>query len=320
MEPLVSVVVPTYQHAAFIRQCLDSILMQKTNFNFEIILGEDESIDGTRDICIEYSNKYPDKIRLFLRSRKDVIFINGRATGRYNFINCLKEANGKYIALCEGDDYWTDPLKLQKQVDFLEANEDFSICFHNANIVDNNNQFIKLFHQNPVKEITDFMDLISENWYIPTASMVFKRSSIDKLPHWFTEVFNGDYALQLILTSEGQKIGYLADIMGAYRIHGGGISNSLKTPVDRNNFLIAIFKNIRLYANHKYQKNVNDRISSLYLLKIYNSKKYSLSFFKAFYYYIKFKKTFTCSEVSNIFRNIVLPAKLCEKLFVKKDN
>ena len=116
--PVVSVCVVTYQHKDFIRSCLDGILMQKTNFPFEIILGEDESTDGTREICKAYAEKYPDKIKLFLRSRKDVIYINQHATGRFNFMENLKAARGKYIAFCEGDDYWIDEYKLQKQVDF----------------------------------------------------------------------------------------------------------------------------------------------------------------------------------------------------------
>ena len=118
--PLVSICVQTYQHAPYIAECLEGLLKQKTTFPYEIILGEDESNDGTRDICKAYAKKYPEIIRLFLRRREDVIYINGNATGRYNFIQNLRTARGKYIALCEGDDYWTDPLKLQKQVIFLE--------------------------------------------------------------------------------------------------------------------------------------------------------------------------------------------------------
>src|SRR5690606_9059601 len=108
----------------------------QTTFPFEIILGEDESSDGTREICIQYAAKHPDKIKLFLRSRKDVIYINGNPTGRFNFIENLKACSGKYIALCEGDDYWTDPLKLQKQVDFLEAYVDHTICWTNYQILE----------------------------------------------------------------------------------------------------------------------------------------------------------------------------------------
>ena len=129
-KPLVSVCIQTYQHAGFIAECLDSVLMQHTNFSFEIILGEDESKDDTRKICKEYAEKYPSKIKLFLRSRKDVIYINGKPSGRFNLIENLKSCQGKYIALCEGDDYWVEPLKLQKQVDLLEKNPQLIACHH----------------------------------------------------------------------------------------------------------------------------------------------------------------------------------------------
>ena len=133
-KPFVSISVTTFNQKNYIKDCLDGILNQRTTFQFEIILGEDQSNDGTREVCQDYAKRYPEKIKLFLRSRKDVIYINGNATGRYNFLENLKACRGKYIALCEGDDYWTDPLKLQKQVDFLESNEDYNICFHDVKI------------------------------------------------------------------------------------------------------------------------------------------------------------------------------------------
>lgn len=139
VEPLVSVTVATYQHAHFIKECLDGILMQKTDFYFEVILGEDGSTDGTQEICKEYAEKYPDKIRLFIRDRKLSQFINqDGSTSRFNAIWNRMSARGKYIAWCEGDDYWTDPLKLQKQVDFLEAHPDYYAVAHNCIVVDKN--------------------------------------------------------------------------------------------------------------------------------------------------------------------------------------
>ena len=132
---LVSVCVQTYNHEKYIKQCLDSILAQVTSFDFEIILGEDDSNDNTRNICIDYAKNSPEKIKLFLRHRKDVIYINNVPTGRYNFISNLNESRGKYIALCEGDDYWTDKNKLQKQVDFLKS-KDITVINHMA-LVDN---------------------------------------------------------------------------------------------------------------------------------------------------------------------------------------
>ncbi|MCD4674136.1 MAG: glycosyltransferase, partial [Anaerolineaceae bacterium] len=119
--PLVSVNIVTYNHEPYIAQAIEGALMQKTNFPYEVLIGEDDSSDGTREICKEYAAKYPDKIRLFLNDRRNVIYVNEQPTGRWNFINLLKNSKGKYISFCEGDDYWHHPKKLQMQVDYLET-------------------------------------------------------------------------------------------------------------------------------------------------------------------------------------------------------
>ena len=128
-SPVVSVCVMTYQHKDYIRECLDSILMQQTDFPFEILLGDDASTDGTREMCIEYAERHPDTIRLFLHDRANNIHINGSPTGRFNFLYSLYSARGKYIALCEGDDYWTDPEKLKKQLTIFQHNPEIGICY-----------------------------------------------------------------------------------------------------------------------------------------------------------------------------------------------
>lgn len=118
--PLVSVCIPTFQHASSIATCLDSVLSQHTTFPIEIILGEDDSTDGTREICQSYAADYPDLIRLFLRKNEDKIHILGRKSGRANYLENFKAARGKYIAMLDGDDSWLTPDKLQKQVELLE--------------------------------------------------------------------------------------------------------------------------------------------------------------------------------------------------------
>ena len=217
--PTVSVLVLTYNHKNYIKQCLDSILMQQTTFPFELVLGEDESDDGTRNICLEYAEKYPDKIKLFLRSRKDVIHINGKATGRYNFIESLKACQGKYIALCEGDDYWTDPLKLQKQVDFLETNKEFNICYHDAQIF---NQESKKFENSKninINAVTSIIDLANGN-FMQTPTVVIRNEL--KLPKWFTKCTIGDWVLYMIAINDS-KIMRLDENMAVYRVHKNGI-------------------------------------------------------------------------------------------------
>lgn len=220
--PLVSVCVQTYNQKEYIKQCLDSILMQQTNFPFEIILGEDESDDGTREICIEYANKHSEIITLFLRSRDDVIYINDRPTGRYNFMENVKASSGKYIALCEGDDYWTDPLKLQKQIDFLENDLNYVLCFHMVNILKPDGQIVEDYITKVPIDYECIEALTRFGNYIHTPSVVF-RNVIDEFPFEFKEVPFGDWFLYMMLAQYG-KLKYIKEIMSVYRSDIGLIS------------------------------------------------------------------------------------------------
>lgn len=130
ITPLVSVVVTTYQHGSYITECLDSILMQEIKFPVEIIIGDDGSVDGTQEICKEYAKKYSDKIRLFIRDRNLSQYSDTKnRIIRFNGVWNRMSARGKYIAICEGDDYWIDPSKLQKQIDLLEADSKYGLCY-----------------------------------------------------------------------------------------------------------------------------------------------------------------------------------------------
>ena len=223
---VVSICVVTFNHVSFIKKCLDDILMQQTNFDYEILLGEDASTDGTREICIEYAKKYPSKIKLFLHHRENNISINGSPTGRFNFLYNLYSAQGKYIALCEGDDYWTDPYKLQKQVDFLEANPNFNICFTNAyNLLQNNELKLKEIPDISTNGVYTYDDLLEHYNFITTASVVV-RKNFNTIPQWIFKLPVGDLGLYL-LTCKTAKIKCLPDITTVYRIHNQGIWSSL---------------------------------------------------------------------------------------------
>jgi glycosyltransferase involved in cell wall biosynthesis len=210
---VVSVCVQTYQHVDYIRDCLDGILMQQTEFPIEIMVGEDKSTDGTRQICIDYATKYPDKIRLFLHHRENNIAINGKPTGRFNFIHNMFSAKGKYIALCPGDDYWTDPLKLQKQVDFMEENEDCSLCYHPAVVTyADNSRENTIFGPKGVTEpakfnIHEFIKSVNLLG-ITTASMVFRSSLIKELPDYMFKIPTGDIGIKFLSGYKG-KLGFI---------------------------------------------------------------------------------------------------------------
>jgi len=291
INPLVSVCVVTYNHRHFIEQCIDSILNQKTNFPFELIIGEDDSKDGTREICINYGEKYPDKIRLFLRREEDKIWIDGSKTGRFNFIENLKEARGKYTALCDGDDYWIDPFKLQKQIDFLETNLEFSIIYHKMLIThDNKNVSNKLSKNNA--EITTIEDLAKGN-YIYSSSCVYRNKLFKKFPLWFASSPAGDYVLHMLNAKYG-KIKMFKGTMGAYRIHNNNIwghksiferkENWLKTL----DFLITFFDgnvkeiliqqyaqtSVMLLNHYKHNSIENKEKELLTKLKKYNKRVY----------------------------------------------
>jgi glycosyltransferase involved in cell wall biosynthesis len=128
IKPLVSVCIPTFQHAKYIEQCIESVLSQETDFPFEILIGEDDSTDGTREICIRYAEKYPDRIRLFLRNSEEKMVRNGKKIGRLNHLRLYKSARGKFLCFCDGDDYWLSNQKLQLQVGLMNRFPNASIC------------------------------------------------------------------------------------------------------------------------------------------------------------------------------------------------
>lgn len=261
IEPMVSVYVATYQHAPYIKACLDGIIFQEVTFPIEIIIGEDDSTDGTRAICIEYGKKYPDKIRLFLRDRnlshlKDergqlIKMLNG-FTG-FGVLSC----RGKYIALCEGDDYWTDPLKLQKQVDFFNRKEDgFIMSYHDASLIDEKGSLIsKSMFRDKEKRDLSSTEIISGE-YMHTSTIMFKNGSISQLPSKSCYVLNGDDLLYTLLAQYGGAK-YLTNIKpNNYRIHAGGIWSPLKR-YDRLRHNINTRKHLIDLVEPKYKWIIN---------------------------------------------------------------
>lgn len=225
--PCVSVWVITYNHAGYIGQCLDSILMQKTDFTFEICLGEDDSSDGTREICQAYAKKYPDIIRLFLRDRNDPGRHGCEGVWQFNFIETFRACRGKYIAMCDGDDFWTDPMKLQKQVDFLERHPDCSGCFHKISTVDENGQILAPDMGYPPRRQDRYsLDyLLQYSNFSPMFSVVF-RNHPDAAPDWIKKAPFGDMIVHAGNLRHGDY-GFIDQVMGCYRIHSGGLASGV---------------------------------------------------------------------------------------------
>lgn len=246
MPVLLSVCMITYNHEKYIKQALDGVLMQVTDFDFEIIVGEDYSTDQTRKIILEYKAKYADKMKLILQ-KENVGMMR-------NFIDSLSCCSGKYIALCEGDDYWTDPHKLQKQVAFLEENPEFSICFHNMNIQREDRSNRNGLTNVNQREITTIKDLARHGNYIYTASCVFKKSFF-QLPDWLRQCPVGDYPLHLINSQYG-KIRFINEVMGVYRIHNDS-SWEIKSEVYRTEKWIELLEILK----NKFNEEINQLLN-----------------------------------------------------------
>jgi len=221
----VSVCVPTFQHEAYIAQTLDGALAQQTDFAYEIVIGDDGSTDRAPEIIQSYATKYPDKIRAYLHPENLGPQEPREFAGRNNVLHLLKACRGEYVALCEGDDYWTDPQKLQKQVDFLDAHPDLAICHHNLRVTYEDGSPEHLFNSADQKAISTIDDLLADRWFIATASLLYRNYFLtEDFAPWHAQAAAGDWALVLQLAARGD-IGYLPDVMGVYRKHRGGLSN-----------------------------------------------------------------------------------------------
>ncbi|MCX7549360.1 glycosyltransferase [Xanthomarina sp. F2636L] len=234
-KPHTSICLITYNQEVYIKQTIESILMQTTSFSIELIISNDCSTDGTHEII-------QSVIDTHAKGHLITYFNQEHNLGMMpNFIFALEKCHGTYIAICEGDDNWTDPLKLEKQVAFLENNPEYGICFHNT---EQQNLLTQTAHTGipGVIKDTDYtiQDYILAN-RTATCSIVYKRALFDKVPDWFVTVPFGDLALILsvLYNSKNKKGRILKDTMAVYRIHHAGVHGSLHT---NNKSLILAYK------------------------------------------------------------------------------
>jgi len=251
----VSVLVMTYNHANFIRQSLDSVLMQEVTFTYEILISEDCSTDGTREIVEEYYQQFPQKIHLLLSGQN----IHSNAV----VARGIKAAKGEYIALLDGDDYWTSPHKLQKQADFLENHPECSMCFHNARVFYEDSSKP---HWNWTPAHQKEFSTLEEIWmgnFIATCSTMFRNGLFGDVPDWYEALFPiTDWPLH-ILNAERGKIGYINEVMGAYRHHSGG----LYSPYSHREKLqktLQFYRQMNVNLNYKYDRLIKIAISKYF--------------------------------------------------------
>lgn len=216
-EVLVTIRCCAYNHERFIRQCLEGFVMQKADFRFEAIVHDDASTDNTAAIIREYAEKYPDIIKPIYETENQYSKHDGSLTRIMN-----AHTRGKYVAICEGDDYWTDPYKLQKQVDFLESHPDYVMC---SSRFDKYWQESGVLEEDPDKDFEgadyDLQNLIGGKWLTQTLTVMYRRSALD-LKHYARYGMSLDMILFYELLKHGK--GYcFPEVMGVYRYHEGGV-------------------------------------------------------------------------------------------------
>ena len=241
-SPKVSVWMITYNHEKFIAQAIESVLMQQTNFDYELVIGEDCSTDGTRAIVEDYQQRYPDKIRALLHEKN---------IGAYeNFARTFAACRGEYIAMLEGDDYWTDPLKLQKQVDYLDTRPECAACFHGIARLDFSSGQIAPVPFNDRKEACTLTDLLLIGNVGHTSSEMFRRQLFPECPAWFGKLAMGDFPMNILLAQQG-RLGFIKESMSVKRIHSGGVWESCSIRINYQRFINA-YRIIRQHLDPQY--------------------------------------------------------------------
>ncbi len=231
---VLDVVVITYNHVEFIRQALDSVIMQKADFRWRVLIADDCSTDGTSDIVREYASRFPDLISAHI-SPVNVGIALGRDAHFWTVIH--KYSVARFLALIEGDDYWTDPKKLQKQVEYIEGHPEVSGVFHDTVRFEYGSDFVLRREYDRVDYTLE--DTISIMPICHTASLLFRRENVEKLPRWFSRVSSGDLALYALVAANG-GLHRLPMVMSAKRNHPGGISST------------NLHRGIRLHSNRLY--------------------------------------------------------------------
>lgn len=248
----VSVVLLTYQHAPFIARAIESALAQRLSDDYEIVIADDASCDGTREIVVDFAKRHPDLIRTLFPE------VNLGAFGNVLLLRALESARGEYVALLDGDDYWTSDEKLQRQVEFLDHHLECSLCFHNVDVVYEDSEWAPhAFHRDgprrpfsaPIPQpFSDQADLAPGN-FVQTASVMFRRAAVGPVPEWFCSLPLADWALYVMLARSG-SLGYLDATWAVYRVHAGGLWSSRFSRYDKIEDVDAMLRMYRLLDQH----------------------------------------------------------------------
>lgn len=266
-NPVVSIICLTYNQEEFVRDCLDGFLAQKTDFPIEILIYDDASTDSTPEIIREYAEKRPDVFKPTFYTTNNY----SQGLGFVGLYTGIKEARGKYVAYCEGDDYWTDPLKLQKQVAFMDANSKYAICAHETSIKDNrgSNRLFRDLHKDSFvplnKESYTFDDALAGNLF-HVSSMMYRNQGLC-LPSWISRVSACDMVLFKMLAREGD-IYVMPEIMSVYRDHSGSLTSSFmeySSVIRFNELSIKVLRYLNRHWDRAYQSNIYPIVSHYYV-------------------------------------------------------
>ena len=300
-QPIVTVWCLAYNQKDFIRDALEGFVMQKTTFPFEVIVHDDASTDGTTAIVQEYARQYPEIIKPVIETENQ-----WQKGGLKHIISIMNEHHrrGKYIAFCEGDDYWTDPNKLQRQVDFLENNPDYSMCFHSAKKKYETDVHAWIDCENIQDKDYDATDIFI-NWKVPTASVLCRKEAMDfyaKLKHP-EQIQNYDIFIILSCAMVG-KIRGMHKQMSVYRIQGEGLTYNkealVRCTMNNPGHFMTLKENFPIVDS----KPVNDTISKVYFERglIHDSIFYSVhDFLFSFWFKPKRFLKMTITSVKKLF-------------------
>jgi glycosyltransferase involved in cell wall biosynthesis len=296
----------TYNHEAYIQEAIDGVLMQKTDFPIELVIGEDCSTDKTREICCEYQMKYPNIIKLLLPEKNIGM--------QQNSYNVLMACTGKYIALCEGDDYWTDPYKLQKQVNFLESHSEYGIVNSDVNVLyQETGQYIKNYNKELSNKYFDngiipIQMILDGKYRIMTATVLLRKEILfnyiksDEYIYVSTHFPMGDTPTWIFF-AQNSKLHYIDDVTTVYRKNVGSLSrpNSITKKIS---FALSSIE-LRMYYINIYESQFDikfiQRIRKVYQRRVLQY----ISFYPSYLPLFELEGT-TKKQIRRIQRHIVI--------------
>lgn len=279
-KPLVSITCITFNQESYIEDALKGFLVQKTDFPIEILIHDDASTDGTADIIRKYEREYPNIIKPILQTENQYSKkISIDSTFNYN------RAKGIYIAICEGDDYWTNEHKLQQQFDFMQGRPDISFTCHNAYIDDLSNNSKYLFNKKLSTSMYTTKDLFNKPWFVPTASLFIRKEALKDIPSWIGLVQSQDLVVQIIASIQG-NLWYEEEPSSIYRKNAIGSLSSLMSdisekPWNYSTLRVFMMKKLLIYVPINYKHLVIKDILISYSRINYLKLKYSKYKFKS---------------------------------------